>query len=558
MNRARQVFWLFVLCLAAVGANVALYLCHARLPPPRHGALLGAAMDPSRIVVERQGAKPTVLAKTDVWRLKEPYAASVDEQVVLRLVDALLFSSAEDAISEGELLKLGRTRADFRLDDPPLRVTLQDGADAVTMGFGDRTPSSNGVYVVVSGSDSVFILPASVLTAVDVQAAAFRQRSLFPYGPESVRAFDVKRPNGSLLSFVRVGEGWQAGDEAASAAKVGDLLARVTGAQALDFVWPVGATNESESASTALLSGYGLDPESAVTVVLKCVDGVDRRISFGNAAGEKRVYALVQNGSAVVTLDSALKADSAQEAALFTDLRLFPFEAGAVKSYTVSDGGTDYVVARTTEGGWRLEAPVVAAADAVAAGDILQHVLSLSAADVTTEGLKVSVTTNAVPVTVPPRKVLGERRLADLRSKEVLKIEPTRIKRLVSAPRKGAGKPSAVVYSRDRNAWNVESATGGGQVSEAGVGRVLAAINPLWAVRVVSLKATAADLARYGLDEPFYTVAIDPEAEGAVRRNILIGGKTSGGRFATVGSAEAIFVLSAADVGRITSSLIEN
>ena len=80
----------------------------------------------------------------------------------------------------------------------------------------------------------------------------------------------------------------------------------------------------------------------------------------------------------------------------------------------------------------------------------------------------------------------------------------------------------------------------------------------LKAERIVTLRATAADLSRYGLEHPHHTLAVDQEKDGAVRRNIFIGNVTKGGRFATVGSAEAIFVLSAKTVSALTAPLLKD
>lgn len=556
MSNRRSIIWLLILCLGSLGLHIALSWCAPAERPHARGTALNALLEPKRITLARRGARPVVLAQSDVWRMVEPYAASVDEPVVLRLLDALLFCTVDDVQSEAELLRNGRTKADFGLAEPAVRILLRDGAEEVDLALGDWTPSSNGVYAAVSGAGTVMVLPASVRQTVDLEASAFRQRGVFSFGPEFVRAFDLKRPSAPLLAFVRVGDGWQSAGSPASAAKVRELLARISEAKAVDFVWPVGATNEAESASTALLSGYGLDPESAVTVVLKCTDGTDRRLSLGASAGEKRVYALIQNGTAVVTLDAAVKDAALQDAALFTDSRVFPFEAATVPSFKLVDGETDYVVARAAEGTWRLEAPVVAAAETEAAESLLARLLSLTASDLGGEGLKVSVTTNVAPVTVSRERLLAGRRLEDLRSRMVLKLEPTRVKRLVSTPGKG-GKAVSVVYARDRSAWNVESADARGTACAASIEKVLSAINPLQAERIVTLKATTSELAKYGLDEPFHTVAVDPDAEGAVRRNILIGGPTKGGRFATVGSAEAVFVLSHATVKSLVSALVE-
>jgi hypothetical protein len=102
----------------------------------------------------------------------------------------------------------------------------------------------------------------------------------------------------------------------------------------------------------------------------------------------------------------------------------------------------------------------------------------------------------------------------------------------------------SVVYDRDRRAWNVESSPVPGAVADqAGIESLLAALNPLRADGIVRLKVSASDLKAFGLDSPRISVAVD--VEGGSRRNILIGDTTDGGAFATLGAADAVFILPA-------------
>ena len=559
MSNRRVIVWLTLLLVATVGANVLLswYGSPAgRAHALQRRTLTEATFTPVRVEIARGGSPAAVLEKSGRWRLTHPYSASVNDEAVLRLVDALVFSPVDDSLTESELLRLGRTRADFGLDAPTLSVAMGDGAQTVRVDFGLCTPATKGVYVAVDGIDSVFIVPVSVRAAADLPPEAFRTRSVFPFGPESVVSFDVKRPSGQLLAFTRADDSWRVGDQPASAARVREFLRLASTAQAHGFVWPVGATNEAESASTALLSGYGLDPESATTVSLRCTDGTDRRFSLGNDAGEKLVYALVQNGSAVVTLDAALKDAALQDAVKFADSRVFPYDESAVASFSLADGDVGYVVARDSAGGWRLDSPVAAAADAETVSLLLGRLLSLSSSDIASEGIRVTVNTNTAPAVVSPSRLLGRSRLEDLRSKDVLKIDPAVVKRIVSLSGMPGAKPVSLVFSRDRRVWNMESGDEKGEADAKGVAAVLSVLAPLRAERIVALKASPSDLARFGLEKPHHTIAIDQDKEGAVRRNILIGGSVKGGRYATVGSADAIFVLSNHTVAKLLSRLI--
>ena len=554
----RRAILLLILAIVALGAaNV---LIDRDTGPVRAGGritLVNPAWEVTGIKIVRKGSPETVLAKTDEWRLTEPYAASVDEPVVLRLLDALAFQPVTEAISDAELLRLGRTRADYALEDPVVRVTVSGDFGKTSISIGGPTPADDGVYAAVEGETSVLVVPSGLLSAVDVPADGFRRRSLFLIGPESVSAFDIKHGAGSMLAFSRSSDGWRIGEVTAASQKVQKFLSDLTAASAVNFVWPVGATNESDRASVSLLSGYGLDPDSAVTVTLKGIDGVVWQMSFGKAADESCVYALAQNGSAVVTVPAALKDAAAQDAVMFTDSRLFPVEPQAVAFFSVTDGDVVYALARDDKGGWRIESPIVAEADGSAAEEMLARILALSPADADADGLGISLATNATPVRVARNSVL-DGGFERLRSREMLKIDPKAVRRIVRTSGGTDGSSEAVVYDRERRAWNAETAgESGGTVLESGVESVLAAINPLTAERVVNLKVAAADLGRYGLDSPVLVIAIDQERADAVRRNILIGGEAGDGRFATVGSADAVFVLSESVVDALSAPLVQ-
>ena len=559
MSNVRAIFWLLVGSAAAVAANLFLGVY---APEPAHaasGRLVEIVSPPSRLSVARRGAPVTVLELDDGWRIVSPYVARAETPAVLRLVDAISFAEPEDVISESELLKLGRDRADFGLDAPRLEVTLAGGGEdgsPVTVVFGDDTPSSNGVYVAVEGSGSVCVVPAEVFTAANQGAESFRTRDIFPFGAESVVSFDVKRPGEQPLTFERDAGGWKTQEGQAPAEKVESFLALLAAAEAKSFVWPVGSSNEAARVSTSLLSGYGLDPEIAITVLLRCDDGEERRISFGSAADDVDVYALVQNGGAVVTVDSALRAAAVQTPAKLSDSRLFPLEAAAVSAFAVSAGDITCALARGQDGAWRLESPVSAPADAKAAEALLRRILALSAADAADAAnpVSVSVGTNSAAVAVARARLLGDLRLENLRSREALAVDPALVTRLVST---SGQKSVSVVYSRERGSWSPESAADNSVADEDSVAKVLAALNPLRAESVVALKASAADRGRYGLDRPRLTLAIDRGGEGVVRRNVLVGDRAPGGHYATVGSADAIFTLSRETVKQLSLPLLK-
>lgn len=559
MRNVRALIALSVLVIVLLAANLALRFGYGEVKASDRRQLVETIEGLCGVRLERDGAPTVELRKNGrVWRIVSPYRGSVDEQAMMRFLDVLSMEPVTDVISDSALLKLGRTRADFALAVPSTRLllTFEDGG-CERIGIGAETPLPGGVYVSIGDMASIFVVSSNVLASVDVGADTFRRRALFTIGPEAVSSFAIKHQTGSPLEFVRGDDGWRIRNVAVSSQKVAEFLSRLTAAEAQSFVWPVGASNETEHATAALLVGYGLDPDSAVTVVLKGVDGNDRRVTFGKEGGENGVYALIHGGAAIVTVPSELKVLANQGEGVFTDSRFFPVDARSVTTFSIVDGTVQYAFVREKGGDWFFESPIVADADDAAVDALLSRILSLSMSDAVPPGagVEVSLSTNAEKSVVSRASVFGQSAPEDLRSKEILQIDPAQVRRVVKTVEKAKG-PVAVVYDRERKMWNVENGASGGVADAKGVESILSAINPLVAVRIEKLKVPAADLDDYGLDNPFLTIAVDQDSKESVRRNIIIGKKAPGGRFATIGASDAVFILGDAEVERLSAKII--
>lgn len=527
-----------------------------------------------RIVIARRGEPATVIesaaalaasngvvsATTEGWCITSPYWSLAENRLVRRLQDALMLSPISSAYREQDLLDFGRTRADYGLETPELQVTLMTGGRELSFGFGQTTPTGDGVFVSIEGDSAIYVVETNVLAAVGLPADGFRLRNLCPEGVASVDGFLIKRGTESLTSFrlrdgvwskLRLGE--EDAVEPASAVNVRELLRRLDQTRAVDFVWPVGATNESEIATAQLLAPYGLDAESAVTVTLQRPSKSERdQIAFGKPAKDGLVYALIQDSRAIVTLDGRLS--DFIRSTDFADVRLFPFEPAAVSRISIVDEGVACRLTRAAEGGWLLDEPVSAPAETRRVETLVENLLSLTVTNRVERGVAVSIQTNGPVETVSHEALLGDFSLADLRSREILDLAAGEVRRLTQT---GEGKPTAVVYDKDMSSWNVETSGVSGTVSKSAVEGVLETLHPLKAEKVVLLKASAGDLRRYGLEDPRFKIAVDPAQEGNLRRVILIGKSAQGGSFATlVGAAESIFILSDETVRRLTASLV--
>lgn len=560
MNNRRMIVLLVFALALLVGAHFALDVNFGRDPALiRPSALVDFAADALTVEIERADAGALRMEKDGEWRIVTPYAAVADGERVRRLMDALAFSEIVDCRSNFELLRDGgRTGEDFELLTPRLKVTVGDGTRLRTVSFGSLTPSLDACYAAVDGFSAVLVVGTNVLAAVDMPFASFRDRRLGVPAADEIESFAVHGGVDKLAVFSRKAAGWEMTEPRSVQVKASAVRRLLTGlgeARAVDFVWPVGASNETAAAGTALLASYGLDAESAVSVTLRGGDAAEHVIAFGRDALGECVYAMADGGSAIVTVDARLKSDFFEASRVLSDGRLFAEELSTVTSISLTDDETVYLLARDSEGGWRLESPVAAAADQSVADDLAGRVLSLRWTNLDSHGVTVAAGTNSGPFTVSRQAVLGGLWPEELRSKAVLKLPAAKVKRIVLT-RRGSAVSPAVVFDPERRVWNVEVSEAAGEVDQTAIQELLAALEPLKALRVVKLKILPSELSDYGLDDPEFIVAVDRADEDSVRRNILIGESTEGGRYATVGSSDAVFVLDAATVRTLTRELV--
>ena len=172
MTNRKSILALLVLVVLLAAANAFFRYGVVETKALGRQTLVEDADGVNRIVLERKGRADVSLARSGSnWRLVLPYAGSADARVVAKFVDVLSMTPIADVIGESALLKLGRTRGDLSLDEPVLSVVLGfENGESERLDFGSKTPLTNGVFVSIGEMDSVFVVSASVLETVDVDA----------------------------------------------------------------------------------------------------------------------------------------------------------------------------------------------------------------------------------------------------------------------------------------------------------------------------------------------------------------------------------------------------
>lgn len=512
-----------------------------------------------------------------VWRSVRPFPAAADAVEVAKFLDRVLMFKPGDMLSASDMRALGRTARDFGFEPPRMSVSVTASAGRIRLDFGGMTPSKSEVYVRADGENPIFTVPASILDAMPDGPDAFRRRRVFEASLASVVAADFRIPGATFVKLVHAGGSWQIAqpDKApADAAVVNEVISRLLALRAERFVWPdawaadAGTESSSDKVKSARLASYGIDEAEGLSVALWTSPTAVERLVFGAPAGSNLVHALVHEGSTVVTVDATVADLCRTGYEKFLDTRIFPFGADSLKSLSVTMDGTVYVLSSATNGQWRIESPVVAPTDASAVTELIDNILRLKQNDRLPEG-RVSATvavtvgapayssvTNLPAVAVDPGVLKTP---ANLRSKQILAVSAASVKRVSVT---SAGGETAVEHDAERSAWRIvksSSPVASIRVNEKAVSNVLAALSNVCAVSVESLNATPDDFKRCGLSRPAFTIAVDVDAADAVRRNLLLGNAApGGGRYATAGGADAIFMISRETVAALTVPLVES
>ena len=576
MRNTRAILF-FSVGILLLGGLLVWFEMQARHAVPEARARVLCEFLPARVdacIVRGPGQGEVGLARgaDGAWRLVRPFAVAADAAAVARLVDALTLVPVADMRSDGEILEMNETFADFGINTNSLCVTLRAGGRHASVTFGSVSPSGTEVYAHVDGSRSICALPRDAFDRIPRDLDDFRERGVLECSRDEISGLDIRVPDKPAVRLARAEGGWSILSPAAAPADgtaVGSLVDRLAAAQIVAFEMP--SRKRPSVSAGGIRAGdlvpYGLD--SGLTVTVRGASDHTEQIVFGRSAGTNLVWALVRNGTAVVSVDAALAERCRADDATLRDTRVFPFaEDEKVTSVSFTAGPAVYVLAQDTNSVWRIEAPVVAPADQSKAAEFMDRLLRLRQSDVSDEGragdervlVSVSTTvTNRPGLAVSVDLLGGKSAFADLRSKTLLAIDPATVRRL--SVRNESGVETAVRLNIERGAWDLvrgEGVSDARRVNDEAVKALLSALARVEATGVEALAASADDLRRCGLDKPALVLAVDVDAADAVRQNILIGGSApGGGRYATVGGADAVFVISRRTATDFTTPLVE-
>jgi hypothetical protein len=245
--------------------------------------------DISTITLHRQSEEIRLVKEGKDWRLAHPLKDQADGITMNSLLTAMASLRLDRDLGPEKDLK------PYGLDQPPLVVSFTTGDQSHTLAVGKKVPGGQGYYARRDQDPRVLIIAASSQESLDRPLSALRNRALFDFTVDEVKALRVKKGSTQVV-LKKKNDIWRwAGREKFTIYpdRLKRLLDFVSKARAKDFV----------SDAPKNLSAYGLAPPVLkITVV---TDKGDQRLFLG-ARKKDECYARQGDQGPVVLMENLL------------------------------------------------------------------------------------------------------------------------------------------------------------------------------------------------------------------------------------------------------------
>ena len=327
------------------------------------------------IVLEKAGEQ---------WQIKQPLHVRANASAVNSILDELELAERQRTITEKELN--GADFAEFGLEKPRARATLQTRKGPVTLLIGGETPTKDALYAQVQGHKNVLVAPRSIYERLDRPLSDLRDRIVVDFQPASATRFEIKSADRVIelaksAATTSLEPHWALTRPLAARAdprKVSELLADLSGLRVLDF----------ESEEPKDLRAYQLEEPNREVTVWTGESGKTLLLGRAPTNDPTKVYAKLKSADSIFTVPASMAQKFALQANDLRDPRVFTFVEDDVHGIDLVHGGEKISLVRT-DATWQLTAPVAVAADEPAVQQLLGHIEGLNAkqftADVATD-----------------------------------------------------------------------------------------------------------------------------------------------------------------------------
>jgi len=158
--------------------------------------------DISSITLKRPSEEIRLVQKGKDWRLVQPLEEQADKVTLSSLVSALSHLRLTRDLGPEKDLK------PFNLAQPALVISFTAGDKPHTLSVGQKIPGGQGYYVRRDQDPRVLIISSSSKESLDRRLSDLRNRSLFDFTVEQVKALRVKTPK-IQVTLEKKGDHWR-------------------------------------------------------------------------------------------------------------------------------------------------------------------------------------------------------------------------------------------------------------------------------------------------------------------------------------------------------------
>jgi hypothetical protein len=461
--------------------------------------------------------------------------------------------------------------SDYQLDPPLARIRLFGGGPVWQMDVGGLSPTGDGVYVRIAGTESVLRTETNLLEWIPVHAIDWRDRRVFSMkAAEGVR-LELRRPEGGVRLVRTKASGWKLQQPVSARVDPGfpeAFLLDLVELQILEH-GPEGEDQEAfgfkESGLELVVEGATRGPAEQVLRIGRTVPDHPDQVYAVRGHQPKRVFTV--STQVVSWIRTPLLS--------IRDRRLAPLSVEKVSGVKIEWKGRSLEFKKES-GPWRMGTPLSGDADKERVEMIIQawteaqvvafidppfpppwnqgwdtaqgEILFRVGAD---PGQETRITIHSTTASNGQwiARVEGEDSLAVLNSEltDTLTLDPMLFKDLTvlriqdreirSLTMVSAGQTIQAVRSTN-GTWSVENAAAWGPEA---LKPILRALSDLRAAAWI--RQAPRDLGDFGLDQPEARLTLQLESSEGLILELWIGRESGGGRYAMIRGREDVFLL---------------
>ena len=299
------------------------------------------------------------------WRMVAPIQVKADAKGIRSVLDALHLLKVAGFTKDGAI-----NLAEYGLEVPRIRVTLQLEDGSQELRVGSDIPNTARIYVKPDSLDTVYAVNREIFSTLHKSVFDLRDKRVIDFQRTATNRFEIQRQGEAKIVCAKDLKGnWQIEEPIALKADaeiVDDILFGIDSLKAVEFV----------AEQPTSLSRYGLDAPS-FQVSFFPLDAEPAVLLLGKSKGDN-VYAKAQDAKRVALVRGYLLELIGSGVAGLRDKQVLQFESDDAFKLSLRHGDVQLTCQKQGVG-WRLVSPVQEAANNGAVISIIYRLGGLKA-----------------------------------------------------------------------------------------------------------------------------------------------------------------------------------